>query len=169
MVVFPCITITCAYNVAMRGSRGGGPRGPWPPPPPHKILLPQIVRRGPRGPCPPPPGGPRGPCPPLQNPGSAYGCCVLWASTHVKCGSRWRKIYRRCEGRSILHTWCVIWTILAKYVHILNFVKEFLCLRKLLFSFFHNSQFSLGGPYYTTFPYFVCISNSCHHIGDTNP
>ena len=64
-------------------------------------------------------------------------CCVLWASTHVKCGSRWRKIYRRCEGRSILHTWCVIWTmtvknILAKYVHILNFYKEFLCLRKLL-------------------------------------
>ena len=64
-------------------------------------------------------------------------CCVLWASTHVKCGSRWRKIYRRCEGRSILHTWCVIWTmtvknILAKYVHILIFFKEFLCLRKLL-------------------------------------
>ena len=53
--------------------------------------------------------------------------------------SRWRKIYRRCEGRSILHrpTWCVIWTmtvknILAKYVHILIFFKEFLCLRKLL-------------------------------------
>ena len=53
--------------------QGGGARGPWPPPPPHKILLPQIVRRGPRGPCPPPggqegppppPGGPRGPCPP---------------------------------------------------------------------------------------------------------
>ena len=45
----------------MRGSRGG-PRGPWPPPPTHKILLPQIVRRGPRGPW--PPRGPRGPWPP---------------------------------------------------------------------------------------------------------
>ena len=47
-------------NLSMRGSRGG-PRGPWPPPP-HKILLPQIVRRGPRGPW--PPRGPRGPWPP---------------------------------------------------------------------------------------------------------
>ena len=40
-------------------------------------------------------------------------------------------------GRSILHIWCVIWTMtvnnfLAKYGHILNFFKECLCLRKLL-------------------------------------
>ena len=35
---------------------GGGGKGALAPPP-HKILLPQIVRRGPRGPCPPPPGG----------------------------------------------------------------------------------------------------------------
>ena len=37
--------------------QGGGPRGPWPPPP-HKKLLPQIVRRRSRG------GGSRGPWPP---------------------------------------------------------------------------------------------------------
>ena len=46
---------------------GGGQGGLGPPPPPHKILLPQIVRRGPRGPWPPP----------LQNPGSAYDGYVL--------------------------------------------------------------------------------------------
>ena len=49
-----------------RGSRGGGPRGPCPPPP-HKIVLPQIVRRGSRGAkraLPPPPGGQEGLGPP---------------------------------------------------------------------------------------------------------
>ena len=42
----------------------GGAKGALAPPPPHKILLPQIVRRGPRGPWPPPPGGQEGLGPP---------------------------------------------------------------------------------------------------------
>ena len=68
---------TLATSTLHARIRGGGARGPCPPPPPHKILLPQIVRRGPRGPCPPPPRGPRGPWPPpLQNPGSAYALCL---------------------------------------------------------------------------------------------
>ena len=53
-------------------------------PPPHKKLLPQIVKRGSRGAkmalAPPPPPGDQeglGPPPPLQNPGSAYGRCGM--------------------------------------------------------------------------------------------
>ena len=42
----------------------GGAKGALAPPPPNKILLPQIVRRGPRGPWPPPPGGQEGLGPP---------------------------------------------------------------------------------------------------------
>ena len=64
------IKTICATHARIQG----GPRGPCPPPPPHQILLPQIVRRGPRGPC-PPPGGQEGLGPPLQNPGSAYATC----------------------------------------------------------------------------------------------
>ena len=70
----------------------GGAKGALaPPPPPHKILLPQIVRRGPRGPW-PPPRGPRGPWPPpLQNPGSAYE----WLTNGHRCI---RKLISFCLG-----------------------------------------------------------------------
>ena len=79
-MVFPCITITCAYNVAVCF----GPR---------RML---NVGHG----------------------GVKYIVVVKGGPYYIR-------------------VWCVIWTmtvknILAKYVHILNFFKEFLCLRKLL-------------------------------------
>ena len=50
---YECCSLTDLMDMSC-ADPGGGPRGPCPPPP-HKILLPQIVRRGPRGPWPPPP------------------------------------------------------------------------------------------------------------------
>ena len=98
----------------MRGSRGGH-GGLGPPPPPHKILLPQIVRRGPRGPC-PPPRGPRGPWPPpLQNPGSAYDyTAILYIYYTAIYGgvfrvrvlvSRWTVVEYVCDTSGCPHRW----------------------------------------------------------------
>ena len=71
----------------MRGSRGA--KGALaPPPPPHKILLPQIVRRGPRGPC-PPPRGPRGHWPPLTK--SWIRLCIITQLSLAQPSSRWRE------------------------------------------------------------------------------
>ena len=66
----------------MRGSRGGA-KGALAPPPPHKILLPQIVRRGPRGPWPPPPrGAKRALAPPLTKSWIRL-CSWTFTSTHT--------------------------------------------------------------------------------------
>ena len=66
-----------------------GGQGLGPPPPSHKILLPQIVRRGSRGGQEGlPPRGPRGPWPPppLQNPGSAYDTYIhTYIYIHTTC------------------------------------------------------------------------------------
>ena len=68
-----------------RGSRGGGARGPWPPPPTQNIAPPSSQARiqgGPRGPCPPPP---------LQNPGSAYEAYIPIRSRAVARPQKWRR------------------------------------------------------------------------------
>ena len=75
----------------MRGSRGGG-KGALAPPP-HKILLPQIVRRGPRGPC-PPPGGPRGPCPPPLT----KSWIRLWVCMFHFCHRHANDMHACCSG-----------------------------------------------------------------------
>ena len=79
------------YSTVQARIRGGGARGPCPPPPLHKKLLPQIVRRGSRGAkrALPPRGAKRAlpPPPPLQNPGSAYAVSHTEVYETVETGS----------------------------------------------------------------------------------
>ena len=93
------------YTYTQARIQGGGARGPWPPPPAHKKLLPQIVRRGSRGAkkaLPPPPGGgPRGPWPPLTK-----SWVRLWHHTPTRTQNSWiAETYTRTHPDHRIFCW----------------------------------------------------------------